>query len=153
MRIVLLACLALVGLTSGGHGLEDRYAGLHRLGRRELALDRLLRVNLLTGPLFIVGPAGDARLRTDRGRQHDGRYHCLAERGADVGRQEAGRHVDPRRPLAILLAKGFIEAMSTPIVWHTLRKAVVGLLPPGFVLPTGGSLGAERERENTGVMR
>jgi hypothetical protein len=55
MRIVLLACLALVGLTSGGHGLEDRYAGLHRLGRRELALDRLLRVNLLTGPLFIVG--------------------------------------------------------------------------------------------------
>jgi hypothetical protein len=60
--------------------------------------------------------------------------------------------VDPREPLPISLAKEFVEAMSMPS-YGTLYEELSPLLPPGSVLPTGtGSLGAERERQNKGVM-
>jgi hypothetical protein len=59
--------------------------------------------------------------------------------------------VDPREPLPISLAKEFIEAMSMPS-YGTLYEELSPLLPPGSVLPPG-SLGPERERENTGVIR
>jgi hypothetical protein len=58
--------------------------------------------------------------------------------------------VDPREPLPISLAQEFIEAMSMPS-YGTLYEEPSPLLPPGSVLPTG-SLGAERERQNKGVM-
>ena len=112
--MVLLSAGKLAAVWAGSCGAVLQFTGHQRW---------MLRVNLLSSPLCSRGPAGGARLRTDRGRQHDGRYHCLAERGTGVGRQEKD-HVDLREPLANSLAKGFVEAMST--LWHTLGKAVAG---------------------------